>query len=74
LRDGSGFLAEFFIIDDIDILGLKKRSWEPYVYYGVMGIDMRRAIAFRYYETGSPFEYEMLRLLYTQKRKFDIAR
>jgi len=74
LRDGSGFLAEFFIIDDIDILGLKKRSWEPYAYYGLMGIDMRHNIAFRYYESGSPFEYELMRMLYTQKRKFDITR
>ncbi|HED15277.1 MAG TPA: VacJ family lipoprotein [Gammaproteobacteria bacterium] len=73
-RDGFGFLAEFFIIDDIKILGLKERSWEVYAYYGIMGLDMRRAVAFRYYDTGSPFEYELVRMLYTQKRKFDIAR
>jgi phospholipid-binding lipoprotein MlaA len=27
-----------------------------------------RHIPFRYYQTGSPFEYDLIRLLYTKKR------
>jgi len=33
-------------------------------------IDARHKESFRYYETGSPFEYELIRFLYLLKRKF----
>ncbi len=35
-------------------------------------IDTRHRLAFRYYQTGSPFEYELVRLLYLKKRELDI--
>jgi phospholipid-binding lipoprotein MlaA len=31
-------------------------------------IDTRSNIGFRYYATGSPFEYEVIRFLYVRKR------
>ncbi len=37
-------------------------------------IDKRHRQSFRYYRTGSPFEYEMIRMLYTSKRKIEIDR
>jgi phospholipid-binding lipoprotein MlaA len=37
-------------------------------------IDTRANVAFRYYETGTPFEYDWVRLLYTTKRKMDIEK
>jgi phospholipid-binding lipoprotein MlaA len=43
------------------------------VRYGLQGIDSRHRTAFRYFETGSPFEYDLVRLIYTEKRKLDIA-
>ena len=33
------------------------------LYYGLKAVDTRNNIGFRYYETGSPFEYELVRLL-----------
>ena len=33
-------------------------------------IDARHKESFRYYETGSPFEYELIRFLYLLRRKF----
>ncbi|MCB2009786.1 MAG: VacJ family lipoprotein [Geminicoccaceae bacterium] len=42
--------------------------------YGLRPIDTRNNVAFRYYSSSSPFEYELVRLLYTQKRQFDILR
>ncbi|MGH6944299.1 MAG: MlaA family lipoprotein [Geminicoccaceae bacterium] len=41
--------------------------------YVLWPIDTRHQIKFRYYETGSPFEYELVRLIYTEKRELDIA-
>ena len=43
-------------------------------WYGIRPLDVRKNTAFRYYQTGSPFEYEEVRLLYTQKRALDIKR
>lgn len=42
--------------------------------YGLRPLDARKNTGFRYYQTGSPFEYEQIRLLYSQKRELDIAR
>ena len=39
------------------------------VRYGLQAIDTRHRTAFRYFETGSPFEYDLVRLVYTEKRK-----
>jgi len=37
-------------------------------------IDARHNLDFRYYQSGSPFEYDMIRMLYLEKRKLDIAK
>jgi phospholipid-binding lipoprotein MlaA len=37
-------------------------------------IDTRKNIAFRYHETGTPFEYELVRYLYTKMREVQISR
>lgn len=36
-------------------------------------IDTRHRTPFRYYGTGSPFEYDLVRMLYTKQREFLIA-
>ncbi|UCF94593.1 MAG: VacJ family lipoprotein [Desulfobacterales bacterium] len=36
-------------------------------------IDRRRNLSFRYYQTGSPFEYDLVRMLYLTKRQLLIA-
>jgi len=40
----------------------------------LMSIDARHRTAFRYYQSGSPFEYDLVRMLYLEKRKMDIAK
>jgi phospholipid-binding lipoprotein MlaA len=42
----------------------------PLVYL-LEAVDRRRRIDFSYYQTGSPFEYDLVRYLYTQKRRLD---
>jgi len=37
-------------------------------------IDTRHKTDFRYYQSGSPFEYDMVRMIYLEKRKLDIAK
>jgi len=44
------------------------------VFNVVTAIDKRHRVPFRYYESGSPFEYENIRMLYTKKREVDIKK
>ena len=44
------------------------------VVYGLYAVDQRSQIPFRYYRSGSAFEYDLVRFLYTQKRKLDVAK
>jgi phospholipid-binding lipoprotein MlaA len=44
------------------------------VMYGLRPIDLRYRTPFRYYSTGSPFEYDLVRFLNTEKRRLDIER
>ena len=37
-------------------------------------LDLRANTAFRYFETGSPVEYELVRLLHTTMRKLEVER
>jgi phospholipid-binding lipoprotein MlaA len=67
LRDGLGFLGDFGALYGIDIARLYRGdvSWGLDVAHGV---DERSNVDFRYYSTGSPFEYENVRFLYVRKR------
>ncbi|WP_415712767.1 VacJ family lipoprotein [Maridesulfovibrio sp.] len=40
----------------------------------IRGLNLRANVPFRYYQTGSPFEYDMVRFLYTKKRELDMER
>lgn len=78
LRDTVGFLgdsaARAATIDWID--PLENCQDEDGIYAGIYAleaIDARHVQSFRYYEAGSPFEYELIRFLYLSKRKLDIG-
>lgn len=43
-------------------------------YSGVDAVDTRHRVSFRYQQMGSPFEYELVRMLYTMKRDLDVDR
>lgn len=74
LRDATGLVADsvaFSVagppawVDDDDV---------TMIFNGVAAIDKRHRESFRYYRSGSPFEYDMLRMLYTSKREIEIAK
>ena len=67
LRDGLGFLGDYAASYEINLANLYRGN----VSWGLVGInavDQRSHISFRYYSTGSPFEYENIRFLYVRKR------
>lgn len=74
LRDATGLATDAVVftvagppawVDDDDV---------SLAFTAVSAIDKRKRIPFRYYGSGSPFEYEQIRMLYTKKRELEIAR
>lgn len=67
LRDGVGFLGDYGTSYGIDLFKLYSGnlSWGLGT---VNAVDQRANVNFRYYATGSPFEYETIRFLYVRKR------
>jgi phospholipid-binding lipoprotein MlaA len=73
-RDTTGLAADataqyFYLYQPTD-MDVNKEYGIPYT--TMNAIDTRHNIPFRYYQTGSPFEYDLLRLLYRKKRELDI--
>jgi len=71
----AGLGVDFVIADRyLDILGMNQGSerW-LYLYYGLLGIDKRAEIDFRYYDSLTPFEYDFIRFMYTAQRKILIG-
>jgi phospholipid-binding lipoprotein MlaA len=67
LRDGIGFAADYGLMYGINVFDLYRGD----VSWGLgtaNAIDQRANVNFRYYSTGSPFEYETIRFLYVRKR------
>jgi phospholipid-binding lipoprotein MlaA len=67
LRDGVGFTADYATLYGINVFNLYRgnQSWGLSV---LNAVDQRANVNFRYYSTGSPFEYETIRFLYVRKR------
>jgi phospholipid-binding lipoprotein MlaA len=72
LRDGVGFLADYGTEYAINIAGLYRGglSWG----LGTVNVvDQRANVDFRYYSSGSPFEYETIRFLFVRRRLIEDA-
>ncbi|CAG0968052.1 Intermembrane phospholipid transport system lipoprotein MlaA [Geobacteraceae bacterium] len=74
LRDTTGLAADsaahyFYLNQPTDMD--KNVGWGA-AYTGTDAVDTRHNIPFRYYQTGSPFEYDLVRLLYSKKRELDV--
>jgi phospholipid-binding lipoprotein MlaA len=66
LRESFGLLGDYGISYGINVADLS-RGDQAYALGVANGIDTRANISFRYYATGSPFEYENIRFLYMRK-------
>ncbi len=75
LRDTAGLVTDTAIdmAIDFDPLVLNGHPQRQIAYYTLKAIDARYVEEFRYYESGSPFEYEWVRYLYGKIRQLEIA-
>jgi len=74
LRDTTGLVT-----DTVAFSNLGPPAWVDdddvtLIFTGVAAVDKRHRESFRYYQTGSPFEYDLIRMLYTAKRDIEIDR
>lgn len=79
VRDTVGFGADFLFLYlemkyTYRMLGVKVTRGMAYTELLIRALNRRANTPFTYYETGSPFEYEMIRFIYTKKRELDIKR
>lgn len=69
LRDTIGIAADATTFRLIDPLNFDHNEELAWIYFGLTAVDERYKSKFRYFESGSPFEYELIRLFYTRGRK-----
>jgi phospholipid-binding lipoprotein MlaA len=77
LRDASGLMVDTAIKSVTYDAVLDNTSKKASILLGVnvlSAIDLRYRIPFRYYKSGSPFEYELMRRLYLNLREIQIAK
>ncbi|MDP9012137.1 MAG: VacJ family lipoprotein [Pseudomonadota bacterium] len=66
LREAVGLLGDYGTLYGIN-LGNLYRGNQSWALGALNSVDQRSNISFRYYSTGSPFEYETIRFLYVRK-------
>jgi len=74
LRDTTGLIADGLMFAAIDPLNFDSNDDLEIPYFLLQAIDKRHRNKFRYWETGSAFEYDLVRLLYTKYREIVIAK
>lgn len=74
VRDTAGLIVDFatlyFVVPD----NVQDDTVYKVGFYGVQPVNMRYSNKFRYFESGSPFEYEMVRYINTKSRELQIQK
>jgi len=73
LRDGIGLLGDYATLYVANPLGFYRGTGSWYV-DGVNVVDRRASANFRYFSSGSPFEYDAVRFLYVRARLIEDGR
>ena len=74
LRDTTGLVADAITFNNLGPPAWVDDDTVTLVFTGVTAVDKRHRMPFRYYGTGTPFEYDMVRLLYTSQREIVIQK
>jgi len=74
VRDGIGQGVDWLYYNEVRRRTTSMERWQEVSMDLLKAIDLRAHVKFLYYETNSPFEYELVRMLWTTKRELDIKR
>ena len=72
VRDAFGYIPDLLLVNTVNDEILSKPLRATYVLFNA--IDTRANVPFRYHETGSAFEYDTVRWLYSTKRDLDVIK
>ncbi len=73
VRDFSGFVTDSVIASTVPPQSIVT-EWVYFnpMMYVLYAVDLRRNVSFRYFGSGSPFEYDLVRFLYTKRRELEL--
>jgi phospholipid-binding lipoprotein MlaA len=75
LRDTTGLAVDAVAQATLPVAGtINEEVFRDPAVYALYLIDRRKIQPFRYYESGTPFEYDFVRYFYTRKRELDILK
>lgn len=77
VRDAGGLAFDWAVDNQIDLLNLNDDANKDDIRIAVdvlRAIDIRKNTQFRYYETGSPFEYTLVRFAYLRMREVQVEK
>jgi phospholipid-binding lipoprotein MlaA len=72
VRDAAGWATDTAAFALVDPFQASSFQMEYPPVFALNVINQRQIQSFRYFETGSPFEYELIRFLYTKKREIEV--
>lgn len=73
VRDASGTAVDFAAMTILDPLQLASFAGKHPIVPAFAVMNARDIQPFRYYESGSPFEYDLVRFFYTSKRQVEVG-
>jgi phospholipid-binding lipoprotein MlaA len=75
LRDTTGLATDAIAQATIPVAAtVNDEVFRDPAVYALYLVDRRKLQPFRYYESGTPFEYDFVRYFYTRKRELDILK
>ncbi len=74
VRDGIGQGVDWVYYSELRRRTTNMEPWQETSMDLLRAVDLRANVRFLYYETNSPFEYELVRMLWSTKRELDIKR
>lgn len=74
VRDGIGAGGDWFVNNWLREEIVAPDRWPAIIWTTLFIIDTRYQVKFAYYQTGSPYEYDLVKWLYTSKRRLDIEK
>jgi phospholipid-binding lipoprotein MlaA len=72
-RDGVGTITDIVVDGELGPISWIDDETTEFVLSATRAVDTRHKIKFRYQQSGSPFEYELIRMFYSMKRDMDVA-
>ncbi len=74
LRDAVGISTNYLTYFAIDPFNFEHHKGLGVSFNSLYLVDLRHKVQSRYFQTGSPFEYELIRMLYTKARESEIKK